>query len=145
MDLLDAGTVILDYKLGGAARLRSRLQTAAYAVAFGLDSCGGFGFLGHGDGATAGVFAPEVKWSYTGKRATKRDTTPEARMEEARHALEGMATSLKEGRFEADYESDLCPGCSFRGLCRRSEYRGEGRGEEPDGPEDFPGDGADDA
>ncbi len=83
--------------------------------------------------------------SYTGKRATKRDTTPEARMEEARHALEGMATSLKEGRFEADYESDLCPGCSFRGLCRRSEYRGEGRGEEPDGPEDFPGDGADDA
>ena len=145
MDLLDAGTVILDYKLGGAARLRSRLQTAAYAVAFGLDSCGGFGFLGHGDGATAGVFAPEVKWSYTGKRATKRDTTPEARMEEARHALEGMATSLKEGRFEADYESDLCPGCSFRGLCRRSEYRGEGHSEEPDGPEDFPGDGADDA
>lgn len=145
MDVLDAGTVILDYKLGRAARLRSRLQTAAYAVAFGLDSCCGFGFLGHGDGATAGVFAPEVKQSYTGKRATKRDATPEARMEEARHALERMATSLKEGRFEADYESDLCPTCSFRGLCRRSEYRGEGHGEEPDRPEDFPGDGADDA
>ncbi|WP_300522130.1 PD-(D/E)XK nuclease family protein [Aminiphilus sp.] len=145
MDVLDAGTVILDYKLGRAARLRSRLQTAAYAVAFGLDSCCGFGFLGHGDGTTAGVFAPEVKQSYTGKGATKRDATPEARMEEARRALERMATSLKEGRFEADYESDLCPACSFRGLCRRSEYRGEGHGEEPDGPEDFPGDGADDA
>jgi len=132
--------LIWDYKLGRAkGRDRGSLQLPAYALALAGagERIAGWAYLGQGDARAEGSFAdPELARAVRNVRVLRGVCSPEAleeRLEEARAGLARAAGILASGRFEANYDSERCGRCPWRGLCRRGEERGEAPEEESEG------------
>lgn len=107
------------------------LQLSAYAVMFEAQHPNiplvGVSFLGHEDGHLAGTFTPEVLGAFAPEsHSSKKLSLPlTEREDEARYALQCAASLLHAGEFRPFYDSDLCRTCGMKGVCRRSEFRGE--------------------
>jgi RecB family exonuclease len=156
VEMLDEGQiVILDYKLGkggtyekslprlterpwlppelleGREAFRFGLQLSAYALMYGRQfpdhRMAGVGFLGHKDGALAGTFATQSLADCYLPRA--KPVSPEERIAEAETALRCAAAILREGRYEPFFDAESCSYCDMKGICRKSELRGESQGE----------------
>ena len=83
--------------------------------------------MGHEDGHLAGTFTPDVLEAFAPEsHSPKKLSLPlTEREDEVKYALQCAASLLHAGEFRPFYDSDLCRTCGMKGVCRRSEFRGE--------------------
>jgi CRISPR/Cas system-associated exonuclease Cas4 (RecB family) len=115
--------VVYDYKLGSSKKYKNSAQLAAYSLALAEDgvSVAGCCYLCCGDGKFCYAWRDAnddfKKIGGTSSRAPS--------VEETRSALSWISELVSSGRFEANYDSPMCPRCDYAIICRRSERRGE--------------------
>lgn len=123
IDFFDGGAVVLDYKAGNSASYKKNLQLAAYAAVLreqtGLAPYG-YGWFGLRDSSLSGCWNDDCLPIY---RENARSTAGfEAMVDKALELMRGMAKTLREGVFRANYSHPDCKACEFSSLCRRKEY-----------------------
>lgn len=137
VDLWDAGSVIVDYKLGDAtsSRYKDSLQLAAYSVmlkASGEDASG-LVYLGMRAKNARGVWRDESLKSIYGDSGKKDAKSIDEKMEDALDAMRGIDECARTGVWQARTDGTACERCSLWTLCRRGEFRGEAeRGDDGD-------------
>jgi RecB family exonuclease len=115
--------VLFDYKLGSTKKYKRGAQLAAYSAALrqsGLSVAGCF-YLCHGDGKFC--FSGAGDGGALKKAGGVSSAAPSD--EETLAALEQISALVASGRYEANYESDMCPRCEYAVVCRRGERYGE--------------------
>ncbi len=131
LDILNDGRFLLwDYKSGTSDRYKKAFQLACYALdlqkgAPDLGPCAGWGYLCMKDGRASGVWGADFKNALGKLVFPSKDLTLETGLEAAGELLENISSSMKSHDFSPNFESPDCRYCSFSGLCRKGELRGE--------------------
>ena len=121
----DAGSVLVDYKLGSSGRLRGSLQLACYAAMAQLGGLeiAGYCYVSHGDARVTGVWSEATAGVYRKSRGRTQVGLDE-RIAEALAVMREMDEAIGGGTFPARYDSSLCPRCVYQTVCRRGERFG---------------------
>ena len=121
LDIFEDGAVIIDYKTGKTPS--SMLQLGGYAKALKVNGMEiiGVGYISLTDEKLSGTFISPYSLMYARKESKK---SFEELISDTERRISSAVQVLKGGEFKPDYNSALCRYCSYKPICRYTEYSG---------------------